>query len=63
MIKNLNFMKKINFESHECFLIKMSLQLISMPGCDNRSLTISAWPAADAIINGVKSNFQIEFQK
>ena len=45
------------------FLIKMSLQLISMPGCDIKSLTISEWPLADAIINGVVSNFQIEFQK
>ena len=61
--KNLNSMKIIYFEYHECFLVKMSLQLISMPGCDNKSLTISGRPLMDAIINGVVSNFQIEFQK
>ena len=38
MIKSLNIMKKeINFEYHECFLIKISLQLISIPGYDNKS--------------------------
>ena len=41
------------------FLIKMSLQLISMSGCNNKSWAISAWPVADAIINGVLSNFKL----
>ena len=31
----------------------MHLRLISIPGWDNKSLTISVFPFSDAIINGV----------
>ena len=41
----------------------MSLQLISMPGCDNKSRTISVCPLDDATINDVLLNVEIEFQK
>ena len=41
----------------------MSLQLISIPGCDNKSRTISVCPFKDAIINGVLLNNEIKPQK
>ena len=42
---------------------KMSSQLMSIFGCDNKSWTVSVWPLKDARINGVLLNVQIEFQK
>ena len=56
-------MKKYDFEFHEYFCIKMSLQLISIPRCDNKSSTISVCPFNDATINGVLLNTDIKFQK
>ena len=53
MIHVLNVMKKISFELHECFMIEMSAQLISIPCFDNKSRTISIWPSETAAINGV----------
>ena len=41
----------------------MSLQLISIPRCDNKSWTISSCPLDDATINGVLLNDEIKFQK
>ena len=42
--------------------VKMSLQLISIPDCDNKSLTISVWPSDAETINGVILNVRNEFQ-
>ena len=41
----------------------MSLQLTSIPRCDNKSWTISSYPLDDATINGVLLNDEIKFQK
>ena len=57
MFKNLNIIKKLYFEYYKNhFCIQMYLQLISIPGCDNKSLTISVWPFSEAKCKGVKSN-------
>ena len=45
------------------FCIKMALQLISIPGCDNKSSTIFIWPSEHAKNSGVQLNEQIKFQK
>ena len=63
MIINLNIMKKVRFEYYEWFWIKMSLQLMSIFGCDNNCETISAWPLYAARINGVELNDWFKFQK
>ena len=63
MIIKLNTMKKQDFEYHEYFYVKTFLQLISIPGCDNKSWTISVHPPEDATINGVQLNNEIKFQK
>ena len=41
----------------------MSLQLISIFGCDNNWLTISVWPLIIAAINGVSLNKLISIPK
>ena len=41
----------------------MSWQLISILGCDNKSLTISVWPPKAARIIGVQLNVIIEIPK
>ena len=41
----------------------MSLQLISISCCDNKSWTISVCPFKDETINGVLLNIEIKFQK
>ena len=63
MIHVLNVMKKISFELHECFMIEMSAQLISIPCFDNKSRTISIWPSETAAINGVVWNVWNKSQK
>ena len=45
------------------FCIQMFLLLISIPGCDSKSLTISVWPFLEAQIKGVSLNIGIEFPK
>lgn len=44
-------------------LNQMSLQFISISGCDSQSLTISVWPFAEAKSNGVSLNIALQCQK
>ena len=60
---NWNIIKNIRFEFHECFWIKMSLQFISIFGCDNKSSTSSLWLLAAAKISAVSLNDWVQFQK
>ena len=41
--------------------IQISLMLISIPGCDSKSWTISVWPFSEAQIKGVLLNSRIQF--
>ena len=50
---SLKYEKKINRNIMNDIKSEMHLQLISIPGWDNKSLTISVSPFSDAIINGV----------
>ena len=43
------------------FRIQMFSQLISIPGCDSKSWTISVWPSDEAQIKGVLLNVGIQF--
>ena len=45
------------------FCIQMFLQLISIPGCDSKSWTISVWPFSEAQNKGVWLNIGIQFPK
>ena len=45
------------------FCIQMHLQLISIPGCDSKSSTISVWPFSEAQIKGVLLNMVSQFHK
>ena len=45
------------------FCIQMSLQLISIPGCDSKSLTISLCPFCEAEIKAVVLNIGIQCHK
>ena len=45
------------------FGIQMSLQLISIPGCESKSLTISVRPFLEAQIKGISLNIGIQFHK
>ena len=45
------------------FCIQMSLQLISIPGCDNKSWTIWVGPFSEAQIKGVELNIEFQFHK
>ena len=45
------------------FCIQIFLQLISIPGCDSKSWTISVWPFDEARIKGVLLNIGIQFHK
>ena len=45
------------------FCIQMSLLLISIPGCDSKSRTISVWPLFEAKSNGVLLNIEIQFHE
>ena len=56
-------MKLLNLNIMNDFCIQMSLQLISIPGCDSKSWTISGWPFSEAIIKGVSLNIGIQFHK
>ena len=47
---------------NDCY-IQMSLQLISIPGCESKSWTISVWPSNEAPIKGVQLNIAFQFQK
>ena len=53
----------LNWNIMNDFCIQMSLQLISIPGCDSKSWTISVWPFAEAPIKGVELNIGIQFHK
>ena len=44
-------------------LNQMSLQFISISGCDSQSLIISVWPFAEAKSNGVSLNIALQCQK
>ena len=55
--------KKVRFEFYECYWIKMSLQLMSIPSFDNNSLTASERPSFAAKINGVLLNVRVQFHK
>ena len=48
---------------HEGLLIQMFLELISIPGCESKSWTISVEPLFEASINGVKLIIGIQFHK
>ena len=59
----IKYHEKIRFWISWIFWIKMSLQLISMFGCVNKSWTIFVCPSEDATINGVLLNDEIKYQK
>ena len=54
-------MKEINLNAMNDSYIQMFLQLISIPGCDSRSWTISVWPFSEAKLNEVQVNIAIQF--
>ena len=54
---------KVIFECNDYFKIQIFLQLISISGRDNSSLTISKWPFLAAQTNGVQLNHQLQYQK
>ena len=56
-------MNELNVNIMNDFSIQMSLQLISIPGCNSRSWTIAAWPFSEAKIKGVSFNIRIQFPK
>ena len=56
-------MKLLNFNFMNDFCIKISWQLISMPGCNSKSWTIWVWPFCEAQIKGVWLNIGLQFQK
>ena len=45
------------------FRLQMSLQLISIPGCDNKSLIMLVRPFCEAEIKGVQLKIEIQFHK
>ena len=61
--KNKNIMKYLNVNLMNDLCIEIALQLISIPGCDNKSWTTSVWPFDEATSKGVLFNNWIQFQK
>lgn len=55
------FHEKIRFEFHKYFCNRISLLLISISGCDNKSSTISVWPLSAAQLSYVAFNVRVKF--
>ena len=56
-------MKLVNDNVMIDFSIQMHLQLISIPGCDGSSFTISIWSFSEARMRGVLLNGSIQLYK
>ena len=63
MIENWNPMNQLYLNIMNDCCNQMSLQLISTPGCDSKSWTISVWPFPETKIKGVLWNKGIQCQK
>ena len=61
--KNEILWNQLNLNIMNDCCIQMSLKLISIPGCDSKSWTISVWPLFVAKIKGVLSNIWVQFHK
>ena len=53
--------EKVWFECNKWFWFQMLFLLISIPGCDNKSLTTSTWPLEAAKISGVLLNVRVKY--
>ena len=62
-LSKFQYHEKVRFECHEWFCIQMFLQLISIPGCDNKSWTTSVSPLDAAQISGVSLNVWVKFHE
>ena len=56
-------MEELKLNIRNDFCIQTFLQLISIPGCDSKSRTISVSPFDEAQIKGVRLKMEIQFHK